>query len=174
TFNNMPVTLMGGVATRYNDYSANTGNQQQYRFVGPTGNQSEAVVPWNQNYQFEFIDIDGGNVNDQGWRSDSNYGMYDLFLTNPEYFEADTLGNLRRMLASHTEVEEQVDSAYIEVQVSAGKARYDLGLRYEETSTDALVINPRTQSEMLAAGFPVHEARITSTVEGMDYYQRNG
>ena len=174
TFNNMPVTLMGGVATRYNDYSANTGNQQQYRFVGPTGNQSEAVVPWNQNYQFEFIGIDGGNVNDQGWRSDSNYGMYDLFLTNPEYFEADTLGNLRRMLASHTEVEEQVDSAYIEVQVSAGKARYDLGLRYEETSTDALVINPRTQSEMLAAGFPVDAAGIPTTVEGMHYYYRNG
>lgn len=169
-----PATLLGGVATRTNEYAANTGNQQQYRFVGPTGNQSEAVVPWNQNYKFQFIGMNAGNANDQNWRSDSNYATYDLFLTNPEYFQADTVGNLDRMLRSRTNVDERVDAAYIEFQASAGKARYDLGLRYENTSTDALVIEPRTRSEMIAAGYAVNASGVPTTVEGLQYYYRNG
>src|SRR5690606_9994504 len=101
-------------------------------------------------------------------------GTYDLFLAHPEYFVADTVGNLERMLRSHTKVDEQVNAAYVELQFTAGKARYDLGLRYEETSTDSLVINPRTASEMIASGHPLNASGIPTTVEGMNYYYRNG
>src|SRR5690606_5163318 len=160
TFNDIPVTLLGGAGTSNIEFTDNTGNQQQYRYVGPTGNQAEAVVEWHRKYQYQFIGIDGGNINEQGWRSDSNYGMYDLFAAHPEYFEADTVGNLERMLRSHTQVEERVDAAYVEVQASAGKARHDLGLRCEETSTDALVITPRTTSEMVASGHPLNASGI--------------
>lgn len=174
TFLNMPATVLGGIASRNNEYAANTGNHQQYRFVGPSGNQSEAIVPSNQNYDFEFIGMDVGNFNDLNWRSDSNYATYDLFVSNPEYFQADTVGNLQRMLSSHTDVDERVDAAYVEFQGNAGNARYDLGVRYEKTSTDALVIEPRSESEMIAAGYPVSSSGVPTTADGMLYYYRNG
>lgn len=174
TIQNTPVTFLAGVASRQNEYSSNTGNHQQYKYVGPTGDQSEAVVPWNQNYQFKFLGLNAGNVNDQNWRSDSNYGMYDIFLTNPEYFEPDTLGNLQRMLQSQTRVDEQVDAAYLEFQANTGRARYDIGIRYERTITDALVVEPRTTSEMIAAGYEVNASGVPTTVDGMLYYYRDG
>ena len=174
TFNDTPVTLLGGFGSRQNEYIANTGNDQRYRYVGPTGNQAEAVIPWNQKYSFEFVGMNAGNVNQQNWRSDSNYGTYDLFVAHPEYFEADTVGNTQRLLASHTNVEERVDAAYIEIQATTGRARYDLGLRYEKTSTNALVVDPRPESEMVAAGYPVNASGVPTTAEGMVYYYRNG
>ena len=174
TIYDTPVTLLGGVATRQNEYAANTGNHQQYRYVGPTGDQSEAVVPWNQNYQFAFHGLNTGNVNDQNFRSDSNYAMYDMFLANPEHFQPDTVGNLERMLRSQTRVDEQVDAAYLEFQANTGRARYDIGVRYERTSTDALVVEPRPRSEMIAAGYPVNSSGVPTTAEGMRYYYRDG
>ena len=173
-WNDAPVTLLGGVASRTNEFMANTGNQQQYRFVGATGVQSEAVVPYTQNYKFGFVGMNAGNANEQNWRADNNYATYDLFLSNPEYFQADTVGNLDRMLRSNTNVDERIDAAYVEFQASSGKARYDLGLRYERTTTDALVIQPRPKSEMIAAGYPVNASGAPTTVEGVRYYYRDG
>ena len=174
TFANTQMSLLGGFGSRMNEFSANTGNDQRYRYVGPTGNQADAVVPWTQKYQFQFTGMNAGNVNEQNWRGDNNYATYDLFVQHPEYFEADRVGNLQRTLAARTEVEERVDAAYIELQATAGRARYDLGVRYERTNTEALVVATRPKSEMQAAGFPINASGVPTTEEGMRHYYRNG
>lgn len=169
---NVQFTLMSGLAARSNDWATDEGSFQQYQYVGPTGDLSqmapEAVVPWTQNYKFEIIGFDAGNMNLQNWRADSNYGMYDIYQSNPEYFVADEVGNLKRRLDNNKRVQEDITSAYFQTQADAGRARFDLGLRYEKTETAARVAMIRPVKEVTDAGLSV------STVEGLMYQYHDG
>ncbi|UIJ46979.1 TonB-dependent receptor [Sphingomonas cannabina] len=170
----LPVTLMAGAGARKNDWRTNEGSYQQFRYVGPTGSQTapEAVIPWTENYKFQIIGFDAGNMNAQNWRADSNYAVYDIYQAHPEYFVPDMLGNLKRRLDNDKRVQEDVYAAYFEAQTRIGRASFDLGLRYEKTKTAAKVANTRPISEVKAAGYPVNGNSAT-TVEGL-LYQYNG
>lgn len=167
-----PVTVLAGVGARSNVWKTNEGSYQQYQYVGPTGDLTqtapEAVIPWTRNYDFRIIGFDAGNLNAQNWRADSNYGMYDIYQAHPEYFVPDTLGNLKRRLDNNKKVREEVTSAYFEVQPRLGKAKFDFGVRYERTETEARVADIRTAAEVAAAGL------ATNTVEGLSYQYHNG
>lgn len=167
----VPFTLLGGVGHRSNKWRTDEGSYQQFQYVGPTGDLSqqapEAVIPWTRNYDFAILGFDAGNLNDQNWRADNNYATYDLYKAHPDYFVADTVGNLKRRLDNNKLVSEKIASAYIETQARAGRARFDLGLRYERTRTGARVADIRSAAEVAAAGLS------TSTVEGL-LYQYNG
>lgn len=164
-------TLMGGAGARSNDWRTDEGSFQQFQYVGPTGDLTQtapqAVIPWTQNYKFEMIGFDAGNMNAQNWRADSNYGAHDIYQQHPEYFVADVVGNLKRRLDNDKRVQEDITSAYFEAQADAGRARFDLGLRYEKTETAAKVAVIRPVKEVTAAGLSVN------TVEGL-MYQYNG
>ncbi|MGO4410962.1 MULTISPECIES: TonB-dependent receptor [unclassified Brevundimonas] len=164
--------LMGGASARTNDWRTNEGSFQQFQYVGPTGDLSqkapEAVVPWTQNYKFEIIGFDAGNMNAQNWRADSNYATHDLYKKNPGYFVPDMVGNLKRRLDNDKQVHEDITAAYFEAQADAGQARFDLGLRYEKTETTAKIAVIRPVKEVTAAGLSV------STVEGLLYQYHNG
>ncbi|MBB3274233.1 MULTISPECIES: outer membrane beta-barrel protein [unclassified Pseudoxanthomonas] len=172
TIRDLPITLMGGFGSRSNDWRTNEGSYQQYQYVGPNGDLSQrdpaAVIPWTQHYQFGILGFDAGNMNQQNWRADNNYAVYDIYREHPEYFVADTVGNLKRRLDNNKRIQEQVDAAYIEAQTRIGKARFDLGLRYEKTRTAARVANVRPASEVTEAGLSVN------TVEGLLYQYNNG
>jgi TonB-dependent receptor len=172
TIQELPVTLMGGVGSRKNDWRTNEGSFQQFQYVGPnrdlTQKDPAAVIPWTQNYQFEIIGFDAGNLNAQNWRADSNYAVYDIYKEHPEYFVADTVGNLKRRLDNDKRIQEQVDAAYFEAQTRVNDARFDLGLRYEKTQTAARIANIRPVSEVTAAGLSIN------TVEGLLYQYNNG
>ncbi|WP_343519997.1 TonB-dependent receptor [Sphingomonas sp.] len=167
----VPVTLMAGGLVRTNDWRTNEGSYDQFQYVGPTGDLTqkapEAVIPWTQFYQFQIHGFDAGNMNAQGWRADSNYAMYDIYREHPEYFVPDTLGNLKRDLDNDKRVKEDIYAGYFEVQARAGRAAFDLGLRYEKTKTAARVANIRTADEVADAGYSLN------TVEGL-LYQYNG
>jgi len=162
-----PFTLMAGVGTRRNEWTTDESHYQQYQYVGPNGDLSQrdpaAAVPWTQDYQFGFLNLDPGNVNSLGWRADDNYAMYELYKAHPEWFVADTVGNLKRVFDNNRRIEESVNAAYIEGQTRLGNARFDLGLRYERTETEARTAMIRPASEVTAAGYS------TSTVEGLCY-----
>jgi TonB-dependent receptor len=172
TLRELPVTLMGGLGSRKNDWRTNEGSFQQFQYVGPnrdlTQRDPAAVIPWTQNYQFEILGFNAGNMNAQNWRADSNYAVYDIYKEHPEYFVPDTVGNLKRKLDNNKRIEEQIDAAYIEAQTRVGDARFDLGLRYEKTQTAARIANVRSASEVTEAGLSV------STVEGLLYQYNNG
>ncbi|MCW4461098.1 TonB-dependent receptor [Sphingomonas sp. BT-65] len=172
----VPVTLMAGGLVRTNDWRTNEGSFDQFQYVGPTGDLTqrapEAVIPWTQFYQFQIHGFDAGNMNAQNWRADNNYAMYDIYREHPEYFVPDTLGNLKRDLDNNKRVKEDVYAGYAEVQARAGRASFDLGLRYEKTKTAARVANIRPLSEVVAAGYPVNASGPTTT-QGL-LYQYNG
>lgn len=172
TLGDVYLTLMGGVGARSNDWRTDEGSFRQFQYVGPTGDLTqtapEAVVPWTQKYRFEIIGFDAGNMNAQGWRADSNYGMYDIYREHPEYFVADEVGNLKRRLDNDKRVQEDISSAYAEMHADAGRARFDLGLRYEQTETAARIAVIRPVKEVTDAGLSVN------TVEGLLYQYNNG
>ncbi|WP_312128279.1 TonB-dependent receptor domain-containing protein [Brevundimonas sp.] len=169
---NVQYTLMAGLGGRSNDWATNEGSWQQFQYVGPNGDLSqmspEAGVPATQKYRFEIIGFDAGNMNTQGWRADSNYGMYDIYREHPEYFVPDEVGNLKRRLDNNKRVQEDITSAYFEGNADAGRARFNLGLRYENTETAARVAVIRPVKEVTDAGLSV------STVEGLMYQYNNG
>lgn len=168
----VPVTLMTGFGGRTNDWRTNEGSYQQFQYVGPTGDLTqtspEAVIPWTRNYKFKILGFDAGNMNDQNWRADSNYAVYDIYREHPEYFVPDTVGNLKRTLDNNKRIQEEVYAAYFEVQSRIGRASFDLGLRYEKTKTAARVANIRPASEVRAAGLS------PNSVEGLMYQYHNG
>jgi len=166
--------VLAGGTYRTNVWKTNEGSYRQFQYVGPTNDQTqkapEAVIPWTQNYQFRILGFDAGNLNDQAWRADSNYAVYDIYAQHPEYFAPDTVGNLKRQLDNNKKVGETVTAAYFEVQPRVGKARFDLGVRYEKTQTDARVADIRSSAELKAAGFDPK----TPTVASLTYQYRNG
>ena len=168
----LPVTLLAGAGVRKNEWKTNEGSYQQFQYVGPSGDLTQksplAVIPWTQNYKFQIIGFDAGNLNAQNWRADNNYAVYDIYKAHPEYFVADTVGNLKRRLDNNKAIKEEIDAAYFEVQTRAGKAKFDLGVRYENTKTEARVADIRPAKEVTAAGLS------TSTVEGLLYQYHNG
>jgi len=168
----VPFTLMGGLGLRSNDWRTNEGSFQQFQYVGATNDLTqkapEAAIPWTQNYQFQIIGFNAGDMNAQHWRADSNYAVYDIFAQHPEYFVPDTVGNLKRKLDNDKRVKEDIFAGYFEVQARAGRAKFDLGLRYEKTKTGAKVANVRPVKDVTAAGLSVN------TVEGLLYQYNNG
>ena len=102
---------MAGVGSRKNDWRTNEGSFQQFQYVGPNGDLTQrdpaAVIPWTQNYQFEILGFNAGNMNAQNWRADSNYAVYDIYKEHPEYFVPDTVGNLKRKLDNNKRIQEE-------------------------------------------------------------------
>jgi len=191
----LPVKLLAGGGARTNSWDSNEGGYRAYTFVGPTGVQSQAVIPYTQNYRFKILGFDAGNFNDQNWRADSNYATYDLFREHPEYFFKNDAGNLQRRLANTKGLKEKIPAAYLEAQARYKKARFDLGIRYESTSTDAKIWDVRPAKDVIAAGYkvigtaaqvaadPAHyvaastgspAAGFASTPEGILYQYNNG
>ena len=162
------VKVLAGAGIRTNVWKTNEGSYQQFKYVGPTGVQTapEAVIPWTQNYQFQIHGFDAGNMNDQNWRADSNYAVYDIYQAHPEYFVPDVLGNLKRRLDNNKKIGEEVSAAYFEVQPRVGRAQFDLGLRYENTKTDARVADTIPEKDLPTG--------LKNTVEGLLYQYRNG
>ncbi|MBM3852337.1 MAG: TonB-dependent receptor [Verrucomicrobia bacterium] len=169
----LPVTLFGGFGRRTNAWATVEGSYRQFQYVGPTNDLTqmapEAVIPWTERYKFDLgLDGRGGNMTAQNFRADSNYATYEIYQAHPEYFVPDTTGNLTRRYQNNKEVQEGIGAAYVEGQTRVGQVRFDLGLRYERTKTEALVADVRPDREVTAAGYSL------STVEGINYKFRNG
>lgn len=151
----LPVKLLAGGGARTNSWNSNEGGYVAYTLVGPTGVQANASVPYTQNYQAKILGFDAGNFNDQNWRADSNYATYDLFVQHPEYFLRNDAGNLQRRLANTKGMQEQVTAAYLEAQTRYQRARFDLGLRYENTANNTKIWDVRPARDVIAAGYTV-------------------
>ncbi len=169
----IPVTLMSGLGLRSNEWKSVEGSYNQFQYIGPTFDQTQrdpaALIPATMNYKFDLsLDGRGGNVTAQNFRADSNYGVYDIYKQHPAYFLPDTNGDLTRDFQNNKKINEEISSAYIEGQSRIGRARFDLGLRFEKTKTEALVADVRADKEVVAAGYSL------STVEGIRYKWKDG
>jgi len=169
---NVRIDLFAGGGARVNDWRTNEGSYQQFQYVGPNGDLTQtdpaAVIPWTEDYDFEIIGFDAGNMNDQNWRANNQYATYDLYEEHPDWFVPDTRGNLKRKLDNDNRVKEDIQAGYVEAQARLGGALFDLGLRYERTETGARVANIRPEAEVVAAGYDLN------TVEGLLYQYNDG
>lgn len=161
----LQLTALSGAQIRTNNWHTDEGSYELFNYVGP---QAGSIIPANQNYQFKIIGFDAGNINDQRWRSDSNYATWSLYQQHPEYFVADTIGNLQRQYLNDKRIKERITAGYGELQGQLGKLKLDLGLRYEKTHTGALIAQARPASEVLAAGYKA------GTVDYVNYQYNNG
>ncbi|PTX91555.1 TonB-dependent receptor [Opitutus sp. ER46] len=190
-----PIKVLTGGGTRTNSWNSNEGGYVAYTFVGPTGVQNQATVPYTKNYQAKIIGFDAGNFNDLNWRADSNYATYDLFREHPEYFLQNDTGNLQRRLANTKGLIEQISAAYVEAQTRYKKMRFDFGVRYERTGDTSKIWDVRPAKDVYTAGYkvigsaaqvaadPAHyvltstgapAAGFASTPEGIIYQYNNG
>lgn len=170
----LPVELKTGIATRLTTHALTQGDQQ-WTYVGPTGissGQLTSPVLATQNYKFD--PQMGGNVIDQNWRADDNYGMYRLYQQHPEYFLPNTITNFRNKLIGARAVKEQIDSAYLEGNTRWQKFRLNAGLRYERARTIGRVFDPLPRSKVVAAGYTVDASGAANTIPGILYQYRNG
>jgi TonB-dependent receptor len=172
-----PVTFKTGLGTRHNDFAYN-GRYDRYNYLGPTGRQIENVIPWTQNYVFDF---DFGNIRDQGWRSDSHYELARLFREHPEWFQHDAIRSHGFNLLKPRFATERVDAAYIEATSRYKRWQFNAGIRYEGTHTEAQVTKMRPQEDIAAAkALATQDQRDTgmfegtATIPGIDYKYYNG
>lgn len=172
----LPVTFMAGFGSRGNDWRTTEGSYKLFQYVGPTNDplSLEAVIPWTKNYKFDLnLDGKGGNMTAQNWRADSNYAVYDIYKQHPDYFVPDSLGNTKRQLDNNKRISEEITATYMEAQTRIGRARFDLGFRYEKTKTKASIAQIRPLSEVAAAGYPV-SATAATTIPGLLYQYHDG
>lgn len=93
-----------------------------------------------------------------------------LFRDRPEYFtQTITAANYySAYVANRKHYEEDIDAAFLMATTRPGKFIVRAGLRWEKTSGDSLEFDPRSASEVRAAGFPTAAGRAT-TIPGLDY-----
>jgi iron complex outermembrane receptor protein len=127
--------VLAGATYRTNVWKTNEGSYQQFQYVGPTHDLTqkapEAVIPWTRNYKFQIQGFDAGNLNDQDWRADSNYAVYDIYKDHPDYFTPDG-GQPEAPARQQQEGRRDGQRRLFRVQPRVGKAQFDLGLRYEK------------------------------------------
>ena len=109
--------------------------------------------------------ISGGTV----WMPDL-VRMGTFFRENPNNFtQSLTAANYyNAFIGNRRNYEETIDAAFLMGTTSIGKLQLRAGLRREETSSDALEFNPRSVTELRAAGFTETNGRAT-TIPGLEY-----
>lgn len=160
----LPVELKTGLATRLTTHALTQGDQQ-WTYLGPAGQLNSPVLATRY---YRFDPRMGGNVIDQNWRADDNYGMYRLYLEHPEYFQPNTLTNFTNRLIGARAVKEQIDSAYVEGNTRWQKLRFNGGLRYERTRTAGKIWDPLPDAVVRTAGY------TANTIPFVLYKYRNG
>ena len=158
-------TLMAGGSVRTNNWHTNEGSYHLFNYVGP---QAGSTVPSTQNYRFQILGFDAGNLNAQNWRADSNYATWDLYQQHSDYFVPDTVGNLQRQYLNNKQVKETVKAGYVELQGQLDKLKFDLGARYEGTHEGAAITQTRSAKDVVAAGY------TPGTVDYVNYQYYNG
>ncbi|MDR2674540.1 MAG: TonB-dependent receptor [Opitutaceae bacterium] len=150
----IPVTFKAGGLFRRNDYNYRD-HVIRYNYLGPTGRPQEAPLPYSQNYLFNFsLDGKAGNINDQNWRVDDTYAMYDIYREHPDWFAPAVIENLRRKLTGRRELTEDIAAGYVELNARVtDRLRLNLGARIESTKVETAPLLRRTDAEVIADGY---------------------
>jgi TonB-dependent receptor len=172
-----PVTFKAGGGVRHNDYTY-TARSDIYNFLGPTGRQVENVLPWTQNYIFDYK---YGNISEQNWRADDGYELGRLYMAHPEWFQYDEVRSYASNMLLSRAASENIKAAYVEA-ISRYKAwQFNLGVRYETTTTKAQVTRMRPAEDITAAKSIASQELIdtgifddTASIAGINFKYYNG
>lgn len=94
-----------------------------------------------------------------------------LYREHPEHFALNMqpAGYYSQVIATKRDWREDIDAAFAMATADVGKLKLRAGVRWEETTSDALQYDPRTRAEVLAAGFPVDASGRATTIPGLQY-----
>ncbi|MEN9637493.1 MAG: hypothetical protein RL077_5897 [Verrucomicrobiota bacterium] len=153
-------------------------NARYYMYTGP-GAGTGIWANYASAYRFD------GRATNSNLTSSSGHGIFipsllaigRLFQEHPEYF-ADRIANgttagsryQSAFIANTRHFDEDVTAGFLMGTTSLGRATWRAGLRWEETATDSLEFDPRTPTEVRAAGYAVTASTgVAATIPGVQY-----
>lgn len=193
-FRKFPTALkFGGKVTDEERNNINETPWQRWSYVGPGGNVVTGVgangVPiinpvgsWAGFLDPNVWDMGSsniatlydlrGNLRKDGLPRVDGRKVSNLFKSNPEYFVQDgaPADYYSAFVSGVRNVEQRVPAAYgmADVRLSS-KLQLRTGLRWEKTESTAVEFDPKSSSEMTAAGYALDANRRATTFEGIQY-----
>jgi iron complex outermembrane recepter protein len=192
----LPTFIQSGIK-RMRNYQTATDTRQleNYLFIGPGGGTAGSFG----NYPSPFVLYEGSNQAGVKFASIGGGGapafpdrdtLGELFHSHPEYFtRAEGVGPVTaanyengKYLNNPTyDISETISAGYLMANTRISKLQIQGGVRYELTELESTELNPYSNREVLAAGFPLLPVTPTvpptvptplgnpSTYAGMDY-----
>ena len=173
----------GGKWREYGYEASNSNPYDVWSYIGPGGNPATGGTTGTfANYPTEFEIYDRSQVGAQ-FTSISGGGspafanrdvLGQLFHSNPEYFlrNASVVSATAYEQGNYTnerDLIETITAGYVMANTRIAKLQLQGGIRYEGTNVTSREWDPRSPSEIVAAGYPVTAAGAPTTWGGMDY-----
>ncbi|WP_415910873.1 carboxypeptidase-like regulatory domain-containing protein [Oleiharenicola sp. Vm1] len=192
---NLPFRLpsfiqVGAKRSRNAQFARNSNDSDKWLYVGPGGGTTGSFA----NYPSPFTLFGGGNQPGVVFTSLSGGGappfpdrdtLGELFHTHPEYFVrtlptsatgSSTAGISLANYESGTylnqptyDVKETVTAGYIMGNTRLSKLALQGGVRYELTEIDSTELDPYSNQDVAAAGYPVTSTGAPNSVSAIDY-----
>jgi iron complex outermembrane recepter protein len=176
----------GGRWAEENRRTDNTTPYELYSYVGPGGNILNAngtITPAGSFAAFpspRAFNTDMGNITALRIANPptlpNRSALSDLYRQHPEYFVnvATPENYYSAFIANHKDFGQTVTAAYGMANTRIGKLQLQGGLRWERTETNVKEFDPRTATEVRAAGFVVSTTTLrATTIPGLDYQYRS-
>jgi iron complex outermembrane receptor protein len=187
----LPAYIQTGIKRARNFQTAtDTRSYDVWQFIGPGGGTTGSFV----NYPSPVTLFAGKNQPDVNFFSLNGGGsppfpnrdaLGRLFKTNPEYFlrslptSATAAGSSGMTLANYEagrytqvptyDITETISAAYVMANTRIKNLQVQGGVRFEETDLKARELNPFSNQQVAAAGFPVTSAGAPNSVSAIDY-----
>jgi TonB-dependent receptor len=175
TVRNAPVVLRWGAKLR--EQTTNTDRLSQvsgFNYIGPGGGTTGDWSAYPSDFAFnpEALGPRVTSISGGGFAPFANtQAIGQLYLNNPELFASSFTSEnyYDANFASVRRFKEEVPAAYIMANTRLGRFSLQGGLRWEDTQTTSNEFDPRTPSEVIAAGYTLNANGRATTVEGLDY-----
>ncbi len=167
-----PIVWKSGVKLkRETRDSNNTRSSSFYNYTGP-GAGVGALRDLRSGLDLDFSqqDLSIASTSGRGVFLPDLMKIAATFRANPGFFTPTQSATdfYNANVANLRTYEEEVRSAYLMATTKIGRLNLRAGLRREETNTDSLEFDARSNREVTAAGFPVAVGRAT-TIPGIQY-----
>lgn len=187
------VLKFGGKVTEEERNTVNETAWRRWSYVGPGGNTVTGVgangVPiinpvgswagfrdphvWDMGSSniATLYDL-SGNLRRDGLPRVDGRKVSDLFSSNPEYFVHDAVpaDYYSAFVGGIRDIEQRVTATYGMADIRlTRKLQLRTGLRWEKTESTAVEFDPKSSSEMTAAGYTLDANRRATTIAGLKY-----
>ncbi|HTL69140.1 MAG TPA: TonB-dependent receptor [Lacunisphaera sp.] len=181
---------VGGKWARDHQTANDTRSYDVWQFIGPGGGTTGSFA----NYPSPFVLFQGDNQPHVSFTSIGGAGapafpdrdtLGTLFHSHPEYFlrslptSATVAGSSGMTLANYEsgvylnkptyDMIETISAGYVMANTRISKLQLQGGVRFERTALDSLELDPYSNQQVAAAGYPVTSAGAPNSVSAIDY-----
>ncbi len=181
---------VGAKRARNAQFARNSNDLDKWLYVGPGGGTTGSFA----NYASPFVFFQRGNQPGVVFNSIGGAGgppfpdrdtLGELFTTHPEYFVRTlptsatgsstagvSLANYEAGTYLHQptyDVKETITAGYLMANSRLSKLVLQGGIRYELTEIDSTELNPYSNQEVAAAGYPVTATGAPNSISAIDY-----